>query len=497
MSIMASIIILLICIPFISALLIFIGGRRTERDLGLGAFIASILTVPLLLPLIAYIQSNESYAFTLIESSRYLPFTVGFMVDSLSLILLIAISVLSTLAILYSLAYVKGMHDVNSYYAGILIFMGGMIGVVLASDMILFYLFWEMVLVASWALVTYWGETGESYRIGLKYFFFTHVGAILILLGILWVYSLTGSTSMYGLTYDSSATFSILKTIAIFFVVGFGIKMAIFPFHSWLPDAHTVAQLPVTIMLAAIMLSTGAYGLMRFLFNVLPDGVGQSLIPYTLILAVITQFYGAIMALVEKDIKRILGYSSVSQMGYMFFGICSCVGLGAGGSIFHVINHGMAKALLFMVIGAVAHAAGTRNIDQLGGLAKKMPLTALACIIGAFSIAGAPPFAGFQSEWMILSSGFGIEPTTTLIKVISMLSVCAAVFTTGYALWLVMRVFFGPPKSSSEKQEAKDPSFCLMFPMLILSVASILIGIFPSLFMPLVKASVKVLEILL
>jgi formate hydrogenlyase subunit 3/multisubunit Na+/H+ antiporter MnhD subunit len=266
---MASIIILLICIPFISALLIFIGGRRTERDLGLGAFIASILTVPLLLPLIAYVQSNESYAFTLIESSRYLPFTVGFMVDSLSLILLIAISVLSTLSVLYSLKYVKALHDINSYYSGLLIFMGGMIGVVLASDMILFYLFWEMVLVASWALVTYWGETVESYRIGLKYFFFTHVGAILILVGILWVYSLTGSTSMHGLTYGSNATFSILKTIAIFFVIGFGIKMAIFPFHSWLPDAHTVAQLPITIMLAAIMLSTGAYGLMRFLFNVL------------------------------------------------------------------------------------------------------------------------------------------------------------------------------------------------------------------------------------
>jgi NADH-quinone oxidoreductase subunit M len=199
------------------------------------------------------------------------------------------------------------------------------------------------------------------------------------------------------------------------------------------------------------------------------------------------------MALVEKDIKRILGYSSVSQMGYMFFGICSCVGLGAGGSIFHVINHGMAKALLFMVIGAVALAAGTRNIDQLGGLAKKMPLTALACIIGAFSIAGAPPFAGFQSEWMMIGSGFGIENATTLIKILSILSVCAAVFTTGYALWLVKRVFFGPSKSSGERKEVKDPSFCLMFPMLILSVATILVGIYPNLFMPLVKISAELL----
>lgn len=495
LSTIALILTVLLCIPFISALLIFIGGRKTERDLGIGAFIASALTVPLLAPLIPYIQTKGEYAFVLIEKSRYLPFAVGFWVDSLSLILLIAISILATLSLLYSLTYVKGLHNINSYYAGMLIFMGGMIGVVLASDMILFYLFWELVLVSSWALVTYWGENVLSYRVGLKYFFFTHVGAILILVGILWVISLSenGTTDMHNIIYSAGATTPILKTIAIFFVIGFGIKMAIFPFHSWLPDAHTIAQLPVTIMLAAIMLSTGAYGLMRFLFGVLPDGIGQSLIPYTLILAVITQFYGAIMALVEKDIKRILGYSSVSQMGYMFFGICSFVGLGAGGSIFHVINHGIAKALLFMVIGAVALTAGTRNIDKLGGLAKKMPLTALACIIGAFSIAGAPPFAGFQSEWMMLSSGFGIEPATTLIKILSILSVCAAVFTTGYALWLVKRVFFGPPNSSNDRKEVKDPSFCLMVPMLILSVASILIGIYPSLFMPLVKTSAELL----
>ncbi len=409
--------------------------------------------------------------------------TFGFFIDPLALITALVITGLSAVAGIYMITYYRGKHalpNAGAYNAGMLMFLGGMLGVIFATDIIEFYLFWEFMVIPTYFLVAFWGEAKEkSKAIAIKYFVYMHIGAMLLLFGVLWHYSLQPSglatTNIYLMKAQLAQTtvsVEILRVIAILVSLGFGVKMSIFPFHSWLPETYENSPIHTTIMIGPVMVSLGIYGLVRFLYSLFDIETIKDITLLLMALGVITQFYGGIMAIGSKSMKTFLGYSSMSQMGYIYFAIGTAVFIGVEGSIFHIVNHGIAKVLLFMVVGVVILATGARKFDELGGLLEKMPLTAIAAAIGVLAIAGIPPLAGFQSEWLMLAAGFGTD-----YLAIAILSVVATVFSMGYALWFMKRIFFGVPMKGIEKVEEAPVE--LIAPLFVLAAAAIAIGIFP------------------
>ncbi|HHX86903.1 MAG TPA: NADH-quinone oxidoreductase subunit M, partial [Firmicutes bacterium] len=355
-------------------------------------------------------------------------------------------------------------------------------------DLIQFYFLWELMLIPSTALIVFWGGGERPQATGFKYFVVTHVGAALILISILWILTITGQSGIYTLQGVLSALpKSTLTVMASLFTIGFAVKMAIFPAHIWLPDAHSEAPLPVSVMLSAIMMNMGIYGMIRFLFTLFPSEVSTSLLLPLMIFALISQWYGGLQALNHTEMKRVAAYSTVSQMGYVLIGIASMSGLGLKGSIFHMLNHGTAKALLFMSIGAVIHSTGATHLGQVGGLARKMPWTTLCCSVAAFALAGAPPLGAFQSEWIIFAGGFSTPYTALAIA-----AVCASVLTAFYVLRLVMKIFFGREYNQCGNiNEVREAPLTMLAPMLTLSLVSLAVGIYPNYFHRWIEVALK------
>jgi NADH-quinone oxidoreductase subunit M len=322
----------------------------------------------------------------------------------------------------------------------------------------------------------------------MKYFLFTHLGALLVLIGFALIYVVTGQFDMLYLGSSAGQTLiqsiftsnpSIIKLIFVLLVAGFAVKMAIFPIHTWLPDAHSEAPTPISVLLSGVLVETGAYAILRF------GGVffWEGLLTFSNILAiigVITMFYGGLMALVQTDIKRLLAYSTISQMGYIFFGIGVATVFGIAGGLFQIINQALAKGLLFMTAGGVVLATKTRNLDELGGLSSKMPLTATTAMIGVLSIAGAPPLGGFVSEWMILKGGFDKFALTGdgLFFALGILGVLASIISVGYMLRFIWKVFLGP--LPEKWRNAKDPPTSMLSSMIILAALLIVFGLLPA-----------------
>jgi NADH-quinone oxidoreductase subunit M len=269
---------------------------------------------------------------------------------------------------------------------------------------------------------------------------------------------------------------ALVTTVTTLFLIGFCVKMAIFPLHLWLPDAHTVAPMPVTIMLAAAMLSMGTYGILRFPMSLFSRAQMQAFATPMMIAGILSEVYGALMALAERDIKRIVAYSSVSQMGYILFGLGTLTSNGVAGATLHVIYHAIVKALLFMVLGLVIHATGKRRIDELGGLSRVMPVTAACAFIGALAMAGMPPLCLFDSEWMIFAGGF-----QTAHIGLSAASLFASLLTVAYALWLVVRIFLGASgDAQGVQQNVGDRPLAMLVPTVILAALTIIEGVFPA-----------------
>jgi len=258
----------------------------------------------------------------------------------------------------------------------------------------------------------------------------------------------------------------------MFFIIGFCVKMAIFPLHLWLPDAHAVAPMPVTIMLAAAMLSMGTYGILRFPLSIFsPARMAPFAVPM-IVAGLLSELYGALMALAEQDIKRIIAYSSVSQMGYILFGLGTLTYDGIAGATLHVIYHAIVKALLFMCVGLVIRASGRRNIAELRGLGSAMPVAAICTAVGALAIAGTPPFCIFNSEWMIFSGGF-----YTAHIGLSILTVFGSLLTVAYALLFVGRIFFGV---LPEGLTVKQLPWAMLAPTVLLAILALVGGLFPA-----------------
>ena len=370
-------------------------------------------------------------------------------------------------------------HQMGLYFGLYLTFSMGMLGTVLATNLIEFYVFFELMLVPSFFLVAFYGY-GERKRIALMFFFWTHSGAVVMLLGLLAMGFFAG-----GFDYDtvrenaSKIPDQWLVLIVFALVIGLGVKLAAFLLHIWLPYAHSEAPTPVSALLSPAMIGIGAYALIRLWLELLVGSYSQYSI-YINLWGLATMIYGGAMAMMQDDIKRVLAYSSISQMGYILFGIGSDSTLGITGATLMYVSHGLGKAILFMMAGAIILQTGTRSMSKLGGLAGRMPYTAVIAMIGALTIMGIPPTSGFMAEWILFNGVLqsGVANSDTLRIVAFGLGILATVLTAAYILWMYKRIFFG--KIPEQYTKIKDPNRYVIVTMAALAAITLILGVYPS-----------------
>ncbi|WP_337863097.1 NADH-quinone oxidoreductase subunit M [Nitrososphaera sp.] len=367
------------------------------------------------------------------------------------------------------------------YFALYLAFSMGMLGTVLATNLIEFYVFFELMLVPSFFLVAFYGY-GARRRIALMFFFWTHVGAVVLLLSLLAMGFFAGgfdySTVMANV---GKIPADWLPLIVFGLVVGLGVKLAAFLLHIWLPYAHAEAPTPVSALLSPAMIGIGAYGLLRLWLELLTGSYEQYSL-YINMWGLATMMYGGAMALMQDDIKKVLAYSSISQMGYILFGLGSESILGISGATMLYITHGLGKAVLFMMAGSIILQTGTRSMSKLGGLAGKMPYTAVIAMIGALTIMGVPPTSGFMAEWTMFS---GVLQTAShdadsFRVVLFAFGILSTVLTSAYILWMIKRIFFG--KIPEELAHVKEASPYITATMAAFAALSLAIGVYPDVF---------------
>lgn len=368
------------------------------------------------------------------------------------------------------------------YFALYLTFSMGMLGTVLATNLIEFYVFFELMLVPSFFLVAFYGY-GARRRIALMFFFWTHAGAVVLLLGLLAMGFFAGGFDFETIKANAgNIPAQWLPLIVFALVIGLGVKLAAFILHIWLPYAHAEAPTPISALLSPAMIGIGAYGLLRLWMELLTGSYEQYSL-YINMWGLATMIYGGAMALMQDDIKKVLAYSSISQMGYILFGISSESILGITGGTMMYVSHGLGKAILFMMAGSIILQTGTRSMSKLGGLAGKMPYTAVLAMIGALTIIGIPPTSGFMAEWILFS---GVLQTATaeldpLKTTLFALGILATVLSSAYILWMYKRIFFG--KIPEQLTHVKDSNRYITATMAVFAAMTLIIGVYPDLFL--------------
>ncbi len=412
--------------------------------------------------------------------------TAGFRLDGLSLPFALIIGVLSFVITFFASPYMAhkfhedGIEKWGLFFTLYQLYFSGMLGAVLATNLIEFYIFFELMLIPSYFLIAEFGY-GDKGRISFMYFIWTHFGALIMLAGLIYLGYSAGSFDLSALSTSALLLpVAVQLFVAVALSVGLSVKLAAFGLHVWLPHAHAEAPTPISALLSPAMIGIGGYALLRFMVTLLPQGY-SIVSPYLLFWGFITILYGGLMALAQDDIKRLLAYSSISQMGYILVGIGSANVLGYAGATLQYVAHGLGKGTLFMVAGILIMQTGTRSISKLGGLAKRMPITATLALVGFLTIMGVPPTAGFISEFFIFQGAFATATLSGSILrfALAFLAMLASLLTFGYALWTMKRIFFG--KLPDNLAEAKDPSIWALAPMFALCALSIIIGIYPFL----------------
>lgn len=368
------------------------------------------------------------------------------------------------------------------YFALYLAFSMGMLGTVLATNLIQFYVFFELMLVPSFFLIAFYGY-GARRRIALMFFFWTHVGAVVLLLALLSMGFFAGGFDFDTIRANASQIPVQWMSIIVFaLVVGLGVKLAALLLHIWLPYAHAEAPTPVSALLSPAMIGIGAYGLLRLWLELLTGSYAEYSL-YINLWGLATIIYGGAMALMQDDIKKVLAYSSISQMGYILFGLGSESVLGITGAVMMYVTHGLGKAILFMMAGSIILQTGTRSMSKLGGLAGKMPYTAVITMIGALTIIGIPPTSGFMAEWILFNGVLqtGVNHWDSLRVTAFGIGILATVLSSAYILWMYKRIFFG--KISEEHIHVRDSSKYITVTMAVLAAITLIIGVYPDLFL--------------
>jgi NADH:ubiquinone oxidoreductase subunit 5 (subunit L)/multisubunit Na+/H+ antiporter MnhA subunit len=469
-----------IIIPLSSAIMVLPISRASGKIRNWFSVIASIVTLALIIPLSFDILTGETPSLEYVWS-KTLNITLSFRMDGLSYLFAFIASLIGFLTILFSVRDLNGELDLGTYYMWMLLFVGSMIGLALSNDFITFFIFWELISLCSWGLIGFWKERAKSIRASMKALLMTHISSLPLLVAILFLYLTTGTFSIPLIASKLSEINAqpLVTGAAVMFLLALMAKSVQVPIHTWLPEAME-APTPVSALLhAATMVKAGVLLAVRMItiFSPLFTSYSWNLIFATL--GTLSMIIAIHMALIEKDIKRILAYSTISHIGYIMLGIGIGTPLGVAGGLFHLLNHAIFKACLFLCAGSVIYRVETRNIDEMGGLAKKMPITASAFLIAALSASGIPPFNGFASKLMIYEAALTAQgPYASIYIIYCFLAIYTGVITLATFVKVIHNVFFG--QMPSRFKDIKEPPASMIFPSLLLAGASILFGLFPQ-----------------
>jgi NADH-quinone oxidoreductase subunit M len=486
---MPNLLSIVLWLPLAGAVVVAFLPKDIPNPIKGGGLLFSTLTFLASIGIVTGFQDGNA-GFQLVESHPWIPqwginYALG--VDGISLWLVMLTTLLTPIVILSSW---NGIHKYpKEYIIAMLVMESAMIGAFLAMDLLLFYVFFELMLLPMYLIIGVWGGKNRIYA-AVKFFLFTISGSLLMLLGIIYLVfqqlhqSPTASpsfeiTQLYGLALAPR-----VQTLLFFaFALAFAIKVPLFPLHTWLPDAHVEAPTGGSIILAGVMLKMGTYGFLRFVLPFFPDASARYA-PLLVTLSVIGIIYGALVAWVQPDMKKLVAYSSVSHLGFCVLGIFAMTQTSVEGSILQMVNHGLSTGALFLLVGVVYERRHTRLLADYGGIARTMPVFATLFIISALSSVGLPGLNGFVGEFLILSGSFKTYPVAAIIAATGV--ILAAI----YLLWLVQAVFFGPIRNEENRAipEIAWNEVAAVVPLIFFMVW---IGVYPNTFLKKMEPSVQ------
>jgi NADH-quinone oxidoreductase subunit M len=470
-----------IFVPVLGALLILLIPRENVR---LVRQVATVVTgIALLLSLFVWAAFDATNPnIQLAQRAVWIPsaniqYFVG--VDGLSLPMVVLTTLLTFLSVLAS------MHinlRPKEYFALLLTLETGVLGVFSSLDFFLFFLFWEVELIPMYLLIGIWGGPRREYA-AIKFVIYTLTGSAMMLIGILALYFNSPAPHTFDMTVLGNLTWAPLfqSIVFIFLFFGFAVKLPMVPFHTWLPDAHVEAPTAVSVLLAGVLLKMGGYGILRTCMTILPDAARQ----YALwigIFAAINVLYGALVVLAQRDLKAVVAYSSVSQMGYVLLGYAGLSTLSLSGASIQLFSHGLISGLLFLLVGSVYEKTHTRQIAEMEGLAPRQPILAAIFTMAGLATLGLPGMSGFIAEFVTFAGAFQTQPIITSICIFGI------VLSAGYMLWTVRRVFFGPLRPAY--LTLGDARGIELVPLFTLTALIIFFGVFPSVLTDVVESGV-------
>ena len=501
-------------IPALSIPFVYFTGKKSAKAAALFVALIALVNIALLLTTVPTILNSSSHQY--IESYTWISvITTSFTLfaDGISVSIAIVSLILILAATVFSISYMAGKKNLPVFYALLCMLTVGSVGVFLTSNLILFYFCWELMLVPAYFIVGEWGYK-DSYKKAFKFFVYTHAGAVFVLLGIGAIYFATGTTDMLAAhTALLTASPVLVKWILIALTAGFAVKMAVIPVHMWLPDVYSEAPAPMSALLGGVMISAGAYAMLRLSLGMVFPAVGltfgTNFLHALAIIGVLSAFFGSLVSLVSTDIKRLIAYSSIAHMGYIMFGLSlfpvnATLGtvvllssaIAISGTVLHIISHALSKGLLFLTAGGVMKQTDdNRDIRKMGGLASKMPFTAVSSTIAALSIGGAPPFACFISEFLIFVGAFQIIKADSFYIIPTALMLIATVLSLAYVLRFISNVFLGQSKNEAgeiieegkEEKKTFEVSNYMKLSFAVLVVLIVLVGIYPTFFLNLIQ----------
>lgn len=467
---------------------------RSERGIKLGAAAFTAFDLALSLALF-FLFDRSDPGLQLVEKTSWIPainaeYFLG--VDGISMPLVLLTSFLGFLAVLVS--WVEIRERVREYFAWLLLLETSILGVFCAQDLLLFFLFWEVEMIPMYFLISIWGTPpplGRKEYSAIKYVLYTFIGSAMMLAGILLAYFQAGTWSMPELANKAPELSLGLRTL-IFFLIFFcfAVKLPVFPLHTWLPDAHTDAPTAGSVMLAGALIKMGGYGMIREV-GIFPE-VAREYAFMLVLFALVNTIYGAAVTLRQTDLKRLIAYSSISHMGYVLLGIFALSPLSLTGATLQMFSHGLITGMLFALVGLLYHKAHERRINLLGGLARQMPLMAVAFSIAGLASLGLPTTSGFAAEFITFWGSF-TSPVFPQIKICTIIAMTCIVITAGYMLWVIERVFYREPRS--EYDGTPDLSPLELAISALFTSGIMLIGVYPRVLTDLIMPSVKALGV--
>ena len=467
--------------PLVGAILLLFVPKENKNAIRWIANIFGMLGFVVSLPLVPWFWAVKDRAgFQFVEGSPndWIPsigagYVLG--IDGISFLLIMLTTLLGAVSILSSWEAIQ--ERAKEYYAWFLVLQTGMLGVFMANDFFLFFVFWEAMLVPMYLLIGIWGGPRKLYA-AIKFFLYTLFGSVLMLLGILFLYfhhhTLTGVytfliTELYATAPKIAGPAAVWLFFAFF--IGFAIKVPMFPFHTWLPDAHVEAPTPISVILAGVLLKMGPYGILRFNYAMLPDATRWAANAIA-VFGVINIVYAAFVCLAQKDLKKLIAYSSVSHMGFTLLGMAAMTPTAISGAVFNLFTHGIISPMLFLIVGVIYDRAHHREIERFGGLAQALPEYTTMMGLAFFASLGLPGLCGFISEFMVFSGSF---PTYMTYVIISATSV---IITAAYYLYAIHRMFLG--KLNQAYAGFPDLNWRERFTLYPLGAIAIVLGFYPQ-----------------